>query len=340
MRSRLRAIVVLLAVCVVADACASGEVNVVCSVALNWCEAAAFAFSRETGVAVKLTQKGSGDALAQLAFEAADPRHDVWYGGTEDAHVRAADLGLTAQYRSPLLPQLHPWAVRAAERSRYHLVALYAATIGFAYNRDALAKKHLPPPRCWSDLARADYAGDVQMPDPHASGAGYAALATLVQVFGEDSAFELMRGIDRNVRAYPRTEAGAMRAAARGETVVAVTFLRDAVTEVVNGFPIDLVAPCEGAGYDVGAMSIIDNGPNAQNARKFYDWALTPAAQRIGADTRNYVAPSNRATPTIPAAPAIADMRLAPEEVTMHSTPSERFRLLERWDREVHATLR
>lgn len=333
----LRGIVAVFAACTLTDAYADGgEVDVICSLSLNWCEAAALAFSHETGVAVRLTQKGSADALAQIAFEGEHPRHDVWYGGSEDAHLRAAARGLTAQYRSPLLPQLYDWAVRAAERAQYRTVALYAVTLGIAYNHDTLAKKRLAAPRCWSDLARADYAGDVQMPDPHVSNAGYATIVTFVQMFGEDDAFRLLKQIDRNVEAYSRTQAGAIRAAARGETEVAVTFLHDAATEIANGFPIVLVAPCEGAGYDVGAMSIIEHAPNADNARKFYDWALTPRAQRIGGDTHNYEAPSNRATTIAPVAPGIADMRLAPEEITTQGDASERARLLARWDRDVH----
>ena len=46
-------------------------------------------------------------------------------------------------------------------------------------------------------------------------------------------------------------------------------------------------------------MSIVAGAPHPANARRFYDWALTPAAQKIAAGTRNFQLPSNRdaATP-------------------------------------------
>lgn len=332
-----RGLTAVLASCAIAGAHAEGALNVVCSVPLAWCDAMTSAFARDAGVSVRLTQKGSGEALEQLAFERPEPRHDVWYGGTYDAHLRAARAGLTAQYRSPHLPELLDWAVRAATQADFRTVGIYTAVLGIAYNHVALGRKHLPPPRCWSDLGRPEYAGLLQAADPHASGTGYEMIVTLVQTFGEDRAFELMHDIDRNVSAYPRTHAGAMRAAARGEAVIAVAFLHDAATEIVNGFPITLVVPCEGGGYDVGSMSIVDRGPNPVNAKKFYDWALTPAGQKIGGDTRNFETPSNGATPTMPAMPNASAMRLGPHDFAAHGDESQRARLLARWDREAHA---
>src|SRR6185437_1332433 len=191
-------------------------------------------------------------------------------------------------------------------------------------------------PECWSDLARPEYRDAVQMGDPHSSASAYATIATLVELFGEDRAFELLRDIHRNVRDYRRTEAGSMRAAARGEALIAVTFLHDAMTEVVHGFPIRLVLPCEGIGYELGSMSIVKGAPNLDNAKRLYDWALTPAAQQIGGDTRNFQMPSNRATPIPRAAAMMSEIRLAPSSFAAYGT-AERQRLLERWDRQVRA---
>ena len=92
-----------------------------------------------------------------------------------------------------------------------------------------------------------------------------------------------------------------MRAAARGETTIGVTFLHDGVTEIANGFPMKIVVPCEGTGYEVGSMSIVKGARNPANARRFYDWALTPAAQKIGGDTRNFQCLSNSDADSRPA---------------------------------------
>ncbi len=55
--------------------------------------------------------------------------------------------------------------------------------------------------------------------------------------------------------------------------------MHDAVAQTVEGFPIKTVAPCEGTGYEIGSMSIIKGAKNLDNAKKWYDWALSAEAQ-------------------------------------------------------------
>ena len=56
--------------------------------------------------------------------------------------------------------------------------------------------------------------------------------------------------------------------------------MHDAVKQAVSGFLIKVVAPCEGTGYEIGSMSIIDGARNSESAKKFYDWALSAVRNR------------------------------------------------------------
>ena len=38
--------------------------------------------------------KATGEALAQLRAEAANPKTDLWWGGTGDPYLQAAEVGL------------------------------------------------------------------------------------------------------------------------------------------------------------------------------------------------------------------------------------------------------
>ena len=316
-------------------ALAQGQVNIICSVTMEWCQAVGAAFTKETGITVGVQQKSAGEAMAQIAAERANPKLDVFYTGTGDPHLQAAEMGLTEEYKSSQLSQLQPWAVRQAEQSKYRTVGVYSGALGIGYNAELLAKKKLPPPKCWADLANPIYHDEIQMANPNASGTAYATLATFVQIFGEDKAFELMKGMHKNINNYPRSGAGAIRAAARGETGIAVTFLHDGVTEIAAGFPIKLVVPCEGTGYEIGSMSIVKGAKNLDNAKKFYDWALTPAAQKIGGDLKNFQTPSNKATPPPPGAPNLGELKLINYDFAKYGSAAERKRILEKWDREV-----
>jgi iron(III) transport system substrate-binding protein len=311
------------------------QLNVVCSVQSEWCTAAANEFQRATGIKVALTLKGSGESMAQIAAEKANPKLDVWFGGTGDPHLQAAEQDLTQQYRSPMLEQLQPWARRQAEQSGYKTVGIYLGALGLGYNTELLAKKKAPVPACWKDLARPEYAGDVQMANPNASGTAYTAIATLVQLFGEEEAFNLLKAMHKNISQYARQGVGPIKATARGENLVAVAFIHDVITEAQAAFPVKSVAPCEGTGYEIGSLSIVKGSRNLDSAKKFVDWALTPQAQAIGAQAKQFQIPSNVNAPISPFSPKIAEIKLINYDFAKYGSSAERKRLLERWDREV-----
>lgn len=320
---------------VVSTGAGAQQLNVICSVQADWCTTMANEFQRETGIKVGLTLKGSGESMAQLAAEKANPKLDVWFGGTGDPHLQAAELDLTQQYRSPLLDQLQPWARRQAEQAGHKTVGLYLGALGLGYNSELLAKKHLPAPACWKDLARPEFAGDVQMANPNASGTAYTAIATLVQLFGEEEAFKLLAAMHKNISQYARQGVGPIKATARGENLVAVSFIHDVVTEAQAGFPVKSVAPCEGTGYEIGSLSIVKGARNLDNARKFVDWALSPKAQALGAQSKQFQIPSNVNSPVSPLSPKVAEIKLINYDFAKYGSAAERKRLLERWDREI-----
>jgi iron(III) transport system substrate-binding protein len=71
-----------------------------------------------------MTRKSSGETYAQIKAEKDQPRGDVWWGGTGDPHLQAAQEGLTEAYKSPLLSELQPWAVSQAETSGFRTVGI------------------------------------------------------------------------------------------------------------------------------------------------------------------------------------------------------------------------
>ena len=111
-------------------ASAQGVLNVYCSVQVEWCTLAANEFQKATGIKVSMNQKGSGETIAQLKAEAQNPKGDVWFGGTGDPHLQAAEEGLTEAYKSPKLAELHPWAVKQNAESGGKTVGIYIGRAG------------------------------------------------------------------------------------------------------------------------------------------------------------------------------------------------------------------
>ncbi len=82
---------------------------------------------------------------------------DGGFGGTGDPHLQAAEMGLTLEYKSATLPQLHDWAQQQAQQSAYKTVGIYSGPLGFGYNTELIAKKKLDVPLYWADLLKPQY---------------------------------------------------------------------------------------------------------------------------------------------------------------------------------------
>jgi len=318
-----------------AGADAQGNLTLYCSPQIEWCQLVVAEFEKATGIKVAMTRKSSGESFAQIKAEASNPKGDVWWGGTGDPHLQAAEEGLTMEYQSPRLAELQEWAVNQAKASKYRTVGIYAGALGFGYNTELLAKKKLPDLKCWKDLVSPGLKGEVQVADPNSSGTSYTMLATMVQMFGEPDGFEYLKKLHKNVNQYTKSGSAPIKAAAQGETTVGIVFMHDAVTMAVRGSPIKIVAPCEGTGYEVGSMSIIKGARNLDAAKKFYDWALTAEAQSLGAKAQAYQVPSNKNAVTPPQAPKLAEIKLINYDFAKYGSSAERKRLLEKWGKEV-----
>ena len=317
-------------------AAAQGEVVVYCTVQEEWCRPMVAAFEKATGIKVLMTRKSSGEFYAQIKAEAANPKGDIWWGGTGDPHLQAAEEGLTDPYVSARLEELQDWAVRQAKAAKFRTVGIYAGALGYSYNTAELAKRKLPEPKCWADLAKPIYKDDVQVANPNSSGTSYTMLATLVQIMGEQKAFDFMKAMHKNINQYTKSGAAPARAAATGESLIGITFQHDAVVQAIGGAPVKIVSPCEGTGYEIGSMSIIKGAKNLANARKWYDWALSPEGQAVGSAAKiSYQVPSNKKAPVPAQAPKLGDIKLIDYDFVKYGSSAERTRLLKKWDDEV-----
>ena len=318
-----------------ASAASAAKHTFYCSAQEDWCQLMARSFEDATGINVNMTRKSSGETFAQIRAEASNPKGDVWWGGTGDPHLQAAEEGLTAEYMSPMRDQLHPWAISQAESAGNKTIGIYSGALGYGYNTELLAANNLPEPGCWKDLLKPEYKGHVQMANPNSSGTAYTTLASMVQIFGEDEGFEFMKGLHSNINQYTKSGSAPIKAAGRGENTIGIVFMHDAVKQAVSGFPVKVVAPCEGTGYEIGSMSIVDGARNMDEAKAFYDWALTAEAQNLALEVNAFQVPSNTGAKTSPSAPDMSSIKLIDYNFKKYGSSSERKRLLKKWDDDV-----
>lgn len=327
-----------LALCLVllgaASAAPAGKVTVLCSPNPEWCTIIKAEFPKATGIDLEFVRLSSGEALARLRAERANPVFDVWFGGTGDPHIVANEDGLTEFYRPQAWNDLQP-ALREAVVGKY--IPLYVGILGWAVNPSVLRERGMPEPRRWEDLADQRLRGLVSYPNPNTSGTGYTMLATLVQIYGEEPALEMLKRIHRNVAQYTRGGADPGVLTGRGEVAVGVTFLHDAVLQILRGFPVAYGSARDGVGYEIGGLSLIKGAPNRANATTFINWALTPAAQQLAAQSGSYQIPSNSKTPIPSVAPRFEAFNVIKYGFVKYGSAAVRDGLVNRWTREVFA---
>ncbi|WP_374437193.1 ABC transporter substrate-binding protein [Tabrizicola sp.] len=314
---------------------ALADLNLYCSAQEEWCQIMEKSFEDATGIDVAMTRKSSGETFAQIQAEASNPKGDVWWGGTGDPHLQAAEEDLTEPYVSPMRDQLHPWAIAQAESAGDKTIGIYSGALGFGYNSDMLAAAGLPAPACWEDLTKPEYKGMVQMANPNSSGTAYTMLASMVQIFGEDAGFDYMKRLHANINQYTKSGSAPIKAAGQGETLIGIVFMHDAVATTVAGFPVVTVAPCEGTGYEIGSMSIIKGARNMDEAKQFYDWALSKEAQDLALQVNAFQVMSNMGAVKSDKAPDMASIKLIDYDFKKYGSSEERKRLLSKWDTEV-----
>ncbi|EJS89591.1 AfuA, partial [Pasteurella multocida subsp. multocida str. Anand1_cattle] len=113
------------------------------------------------------------------------------------------------------------------------------------------------------------------------SGTAYTALATFIQLWGEDKAFRYLTDLHKNVSQYTKSGNTATRNTARGEAAIGIGFLHEHSIEKEKGAPVELIVPCEGTGYEIGGVSIIKGARNLDNAKLFVDWGIIKRSTRI-----------------------------------------------------------
>jgi iron(III) transport system substrate-binding protein len=316
---------------------AAEDLNLICSADVVICEMMQQMFEKDTGIKVSMVRLSSGETYAKIRAEARNPKTDIWWAGTGDPHLQAASEGLTQEYKSPHLDELQDWAKKQAESSGYRTVGVYAGALGWGYNTDLFKQKNYKEPKCWADLLDPALKGEIQMANPNSSGTAYTALASLVQIMGEDKAFDYLKQLNANVSQYTKSGSAPVKAAARGETGLGIVFMHDAVAQTVEGFPIKSIAPCEGTGYEIGSMSIVKGARNLESAKKWYDWALTAEVQSHMKEAKSFQLPSNTKAEVPKESPKFEDIKLIDYDFKTYGDPTERKKLLERWDKEIGA---
>lgn len=319
------------------NALADGRLTVYCSAQNSVCEQEVRAFGEKYHVNAKFIRASSGSTLAKLQAEQRNPQADMWYGGTFDTHLQAAQMGLLAPYVSPKLAEVIPAFKDPGKLGKQYSSVVYMGVLGFGVNRDRLAKLGIKNvPKCWKDLLDPRLKNEIQIADPQSSGTAYTAIATFVQLWGEKKAFDYLKALDKNISQYPKSGTTPSRNTARGETAIGIGFLQNYTFEREKGAPIDVIVPCEGTGYELGGVSIVKNARNMKNAKLFVDWALSQEAQEMSwKKAQSHHILTNVNATSAPYALNPSQLKLIDYDFSQYGKKAVRKHLIDKWVHDV-----
>lgn len=297
------------------------------------CEAEIKAFGEKYDVKTSFIRNGSGSTFAKIEAEKNNPQADVWYGGTFDPQSQAGELGLLQPYRSPNVDQIVPRFQDPAKVKGNYTSAIYMGILGFGVNTERLKKLGINEvPKCWKDLTDPRLKGEIQIADPQSSGTAYTAIATFVQLWGEEAAFDYFKNLHPNISQYTKSGITPSNNTARGETTIGIGFLHDYALQKQQGAPIEMIVPCEGTGYELGGVSILKGARNLDNAKLFVDWVLSKEGQELAWQKGNSLQIlTNTTAQQSPTAFDPTKLNLIDYDFEKYGAADERKRLIGKW---------
>ncbi len=287
------------------------------------------AFSEATGVDVQMVFLSSGPALSRIEAEKARPQADIWFGAPSENHILAKERGLTEAYPSPNASALRD-EFKDAD-GFWH--AIYTNPLGFGVRTDILKSRNAPVPTSWEDLKNPAYKGLIQMPSPQSSGTAYSVILTLLEERGEDGAFEYLKALNPNIQTYTQSGTAPSGALGVGETPLAIQFTPGFLKLADEGYPVEVVFPSEGVGYEVASMSILKGAQKPDEAKKLVDWMTSAEGQTALSQTKTYFLPVRTDVSGGAGVPSLDKIKLV--SVKPSFAAENKQRLVERWTKDV-----
>lgn len=227
------------------------------------------------GVTVQVFRSGTSDLLAKMAaeFSAGAPQADVLL----IADAVSMEL-LKGQDRLMSYPEADvsglPEGTYDADRTYFGSKLI---TTGLAYNTGAPEKLTE-----WADLTKPEMKGMIIMPSPLYSGAAAYLLSTFV--LDPSKGWDYFQKLKDNELIAVRGNGAVLKSIASGEKPYGILVDFMALRAKAEGSPIEFVFPDEGVVPVTEPVAIMKTTDNPDDSKKFVDFILSDAGQKLALD--------------------------------------------------------
>lgn len=237
-------------------------------------------FTKETGAKVEFLSMSSGEVISRIKAEGGTPMADLWFGGGIDAFMAAKTDGLLEQYFSPEVDKVIP-AYKDAEG---YWLTKGITVVGFMVNPSLLQEKNLEVPQSWSSLADPKYKDEIIMSNPTISGTNYAVVKGLIDLMGEEQAWDYFAKLNNNIPFYGKRGGDPQEKVIAGEFAIGIIPVAKKPFDLANENGLEIVWPEEGIPWVPEGVAIFKNGQGVDVAKAFVDFMLKDENQQLLAE--------------------------------------------------------
>ena len=217
----------------------------------------------------------STELWARVMAEAPSWQADMIWGFMNGHALVGTQRGFFIPYKSPAWADI-PDKFKDPEGYWHGYNYWFAAAV---VNTKLLIEKNLPRPKSWMDLTNPAYKGEIVMPDPSTSGTAFLSVAAIMQIYGEEKGWDLLKRLGKNVAQYVQSGSAPADLVGRGEYAVGISWDQAIYGRIEKGFPIEAIVPEEGTAFDLESVAIFKTCKNMEGAKKLVDWLGTKEGQ-------------------------------------------------------------
>ncbi len=235
-------------------------------------------FEKDTGIKVEVIVAGTGELVKRVESEKNNPMGDILWAADETMLSSKKDL-----FEEYVSPEDENMMEGFKNKTGYFSPAFADPTV-FILNKDVIGDVKVEG---FADLLNPELKGRIAFGDPANSSSAFQSLAAMLFAMGDgdpmaDEAWDFVDEFIANLDGKMMSSSGQLhKSVADGEYPIGLTWEDPVVNYKINGAPVEVVFPKEGAIFPGESVQIIKGANNLENAKKFVDYMLGEKIQNL-----------------------------------------------------------
>lgn len=226
-------------------------------------------------IQVEVVAAGTGELCNRIKAESVAPIADVMWGGGGDS------LAAFKEYFQPYVCANDAFIDDAYKDKDDLWIGDNPLPMVIFFNKDLLDRDGLPIPQAWEDLTEPIYKGKIAYCLPSKSGSAYTQLCTMLFAHGgtEDGWQFIEQLYDNLDGKMVDSSSKCHKMVADGEFHIGLS-LENSVVKYEGNDSVGFVYPSDGTSAVPGAIALVKDCPNEENAKLFIDFVTSYESQK------------------------------------------------------------